>query len=402
MADNADLETQRIVAMDEDRQNGDADAMDGEVAAVNGNGEGGGEIEEQQDKPPEWNKNWRHDFKTTQGKMGFALENRRLFHDVTFLVGDGEEREEVTGHKTILAICSSVFEEMFYGEGVDQSPDEVELLEQEPSAFKAMLKYIYTQMYDEVNLLNAIGVLRASKTFDLPDLLEKTGEYLKANLTETNAVTFYQAAQEFGVEGLEKSAIEFLLNNFWSVAKGNDFMNMTFANLCKFLDEDRINISELDFFNALLRWAAAECERQDLKDTSENLRIVLQDALALIRFPLMSPKEFALEVVPKYILTPTEVITIFQHLSVGDDERSQLPAVFCKSESRKKLKLASASSAAVLVDKVKATRLRVRVRPCDRFLKRERGESEVVDLEDDPDYYPVKKTPNTGSKRVSH
>ena len=70
---------------------------------------------------------------------------------------------------------------------------------------------MYTQMYDEVNLLNAIGVLRASKTFDLPDLLEKTGEYLKANLTESNAVTFYQAAQEFEVEGLEKSAMEFLL-----------------------------------------------------------------------------------------------------------------------------------------------------------------------------------------------
>lgn len=99
MADNSDLETQRIVPMDEDRQNGGDDGMDGvAAAAVNGNGDaegGGGEIEEEANKPPEWNKNWRHDFKTTQGKMGFALENRRLFHDVTFLVGDGDDREEV-------------------------------------------------------------------------------------------------------------------------------------------------------------------------------------------------------------------------------------------------------------------------------------------------------------------
>jgi hypothetical protein len=351
--------------------------------------------------PPKWNNKWRHDYKSTIGKMGFALEHRKLFHDVTFIVGDGEEKEEVTGHKTILAICSSVFEEMFYGEEVQASPDEVELLEQEPSAFKAMLKYLYTQMYDEVNLLNAIGVLRASKTFDLPDLLEKTGEYLKANLTDSNAVTFYQAAQEFEVEGLEKSAMEFLLNNFWAVAKANDFMNMTYPNLCKFLDEDRINISELDFFNALLRWAEAECSRQDLKDTAENLRLVLQDALALIRFPLMTPREFALQVVPKYILTPTEVITIFQHLSVELDERSTLPAVFCKSESRKKLKLSSTQPTSNIIDKVKATRLRVRVRPCDRNLKRERDDI------DDEDYYPVvKSSPSTGgrsaSKRISH
>jgi hypothetical protein len=58
-----------------------------------------------------------------------------------------------------------------------------------------------------------------------------------------------------------------------------------------------------------------------MKDTSENLRSVLSDALALVRFTLMSPKEFALQVVPKFILSPIEVITIFQHLSVELEER---------------------------------------------------------------------------------
>jgi len=142
-------------------------------------------------------------------------------------------------------------------------------------------------------------------------------------------------------------------------------LNITFSNLCKFLDQDEINISELDFFNAVLRWAQHECERQDMKDTSENLRSVLSDALALVRFTLMSPKEFALQVVPKFILSPIEVITIFQHLSVELEERDGLPEVFCKSESRKKLRQSNPN---LLVQNLKSTRLRVRVRPCDRFI----------------------------------
>jgi len=38
------------------------------------------------------------------------------------------------------------------------------------------------------------------------------------------------------------------------VAKTDDFLNITYTNLCKFLDQDEINISELDFFNAVLRY----------------------------------------------------------------------------------------------------------------------------------------------------
>jgi hypothetical protein len=133
-----------------------------------------------------------------------------------------------------------------------------------------------------------------------------------------------------------------------------------------------------------------------LKDTSENLRGVLQEALTMIRFTLMSPKEFALQVVPKFILSPLEVITIFQHLSVDLDERDSLPAVFCKSESRKKLKYSSAAAAA-LVDNVKSTRLRVRIRPCDRF---------TAAVKKDPTWSPgggaSANTTTPSRKRTSH
>lgn len=50
--------------------------------------------------------------------------------------------------------------------------------------------------------------------------------------------------------------------------------------------------SELVVFKAAQTWAEAECERQELAPTVENLREVLGPALKLIRFPLMDVSEF--------------------------------------------------------------------------------------------------------------
>ena len=46
--------------------------------------------------------------------------------------------------------------------------------------------------------------------------------------------------------------------------------------------------------------------------------------------------------------------------------RDGLPEVFCKSESRKKIRQSNPN---LLVQNLKSTRLRVRVRPCDRFIQ---------------------------------
>jgi len=338
---------------------------------------------------PEFDNGWRTSRPSLTEKFSFALEHKRLFHDVVFAVG--EERVVMSAHKTILAIASPVFEDLFHGpkaSDVDES-EAIVLGDLEANAFRATLKFMYTGLFD-VDLLDAIGVLRAAKMFDLPQLLIKTGEFLIRNLTEQNAITFYQAAEVFDVKNLEESACSFLLNNFWAVAKTEDFLNITFQNLCKFLDMDEINISELEFFNAAMKWAKAQCDKTDQKDTSENLRGVLQEALTMIRFTLMSPKEFALQIVPRFILTPLEVITIFQHLSVEVEERDSLPAVFCKSESRKKLKF-NPGTGSQLIDNVKSTRLRVRIRPCDRF---------TAAVKKDPTYSPGSQS--TGRKRTSH
>lgn len=68
---------------------------------------------------------------------------------------------------------------------------------------------------------------------------------------------------------------------------------MRVETLCAVLQRDTLSIRENRLFGAVVRWADAECYRQQLPPTSENKQTVLGKALPLIRFPLMTVEEFA-------------------------------------------------------------------------------------------------------------
>lgn len=71
------------------------------------------------------------------------------------------------------------------------------------------------------------------------------------------------------------------------------FVFVCIDTLCAVLQRDTLSIRENRLFGAVVRWAEAECYRQQLPATSENKQKVLGKALPLIRFPLMTVEEFA-------------------------------------------------------------------------------------------------------------
>jgi len=60
------------------------------------------------------------------------------------------------------------------------------------------------------------------------------------------------------------------------------------------LRDNKLSISELDLFRAVLSWGKAECKREDKKE--EELPEVLKDVIHHIRFPLMQVQDIATEV----------------------------------------------------------------------------------------------------------
>jgi hypothetical protein len=85
-----------------------------------------------------------------------------------------------------------------------------------PSAFKALLRYLYTDAF-EFEDKDILSVMRKAKEYQLDRLYSHTVRYCHDNICEENVVNWLIDADEFGLEELRASALEFLALNFGAV-----------------------------------------------------------------------------------------------------------------------------------------------------------------------------------------
>jgi len=82
-------------------------------------------------------------------------------------------------------------------------------------------------------------------------------------------------------------------------------------------DVDTVLYDEILYF----RWANVECGRHTLRATPKHLRLVIKDALNLIRFPILSLDEFKGAVVSKEILSEKEIKEVTKYLEADVTDR---------------------------------------------------------------------------------
>ncbi|XP_060685485.1 BTB/POZ domain-containing protein 6-B isoform X3 [Hemiscyllium ocellatum] len=88
------------------------------------------------------NSNWQS-FYPTLRERNAMMYNNELMADVHFIVGPPGCTQRVPAHKYILAVGSSVFYAMFYGELAEDKPD-IHIPDVEPAAFLILLKCCLT------------------------------------------------------------------------------------------------------------------------------------------------------------------------------------------------------------------------------------------------------------------
>jgi hypothetical protein len=93
------------------------------------------------------------------------------------------------------------------------------------------------------------------------------------------------------------------------------------------LKSDKLCIDEIDLFKGVLRWAVCECKRQNLSDSLENKKKILDDILPLIRFPCMEMQELATFVSPTQLLPAPQLLELFTYVG-GKGNKKNLKVNF--------------------------------------------------------------------------
>jgi hypothetical protein len=169
---------------------------------------------------------------TRETEMAAMLEDPSC-SDVVFQI----EHAQITAHKNVLASRSEYFKTMFSsafkeGQGGDGGgavvasassssssssfAPSITIGETTPSAFKALLRYLYTDEF-EFKDQDVVNVMRKAKEYQLDRLYNQTVRYCHDNICEANVVVWLIEADEFQLEELRASTLTFFSQNLEAV-----------------------------------------------------------------------------------------------------------------------------------------------------------------------------------------
>ena len=241
--------------------------------------------------------------------------NSALLSDVKFIVPVSNGKSEskvIPAHKLVLAISSSVFFAMFYGQMAD-TRDSIELPDCDYESLLELFRFIYS---DEVELTgsNVMHVLYLAKKYFVSSLAEKCAEFLRKNLDASNVFTILPHAQKFEDKDLENRCWKVIEMHTEEAVTSDDFVVIERSLVESVVKREKLNVKEIELFKAVNRWAEKKIENQGIaSDGNAKRAIIGEEIVKEIRFPLMSQKEFVSFVVDSNILNMQEIVSMIKH-----------------------------------------------------------------------------------------
>ena len=261
--------------------------------------------------------NWQTELPTLVERTTFIFNNE-ILSDVKFVVpvsiGESESKKVIPAHKFVLAISSPVFFVMFYGQ-MAETKDSIELPDCDYESLLELFRFLYT---DKVNLSgnNVMQVLYLANKYIVPSLAKKCTEYLRDNLNASNVFFILPHARKFENKDLEDRCWKVIKEQTEEAVTSDEFFKVERSVVESIMKREKLSVTELELFKAVDRWATAEVQRQGFTpDGKTKRRILGEDIVKAIRFPLILMKDFMSVVFDSDILTFHEVGNMMKHYS---------------------------------------------------------------------------------------
>ena len=211
------------------------------------------------------------------------LYEKKIHSDVTFLVGS--EKVSVKAHKLILAAKSDVMERMLYGNWTESRQSEVSLPKTDPTAFEALLEYIYTGRVVEFDVSCLPILVKVCDYFDVKSLQKECLKWLYDNVDCTNVCKYLGLSERFD-GSLHAKCQSILTAETDRVLESDAFATDTEPQYVRSLvQNDAIKTTEFQLFSGLLRWGKNEQPDRDIKEFLPHIRFRLMtlDELERVR-----------------------------------------------------------------------------------------------------------------------
>ncbi|XP_061652172.1 BTB/POZ domain-containing protein 6-B-like [Phyllopteryx taeniolatus] len=267
-------------------------------------------------------RSWQGSHPTLRERNALMFNNE-LMADVHFVVGPPGGWQKVPAHKYVLAVGSSVFCAMFYGDLAEEEAD-IHIPDVEPAAFLILLKYMYS---DEIELEadTVLATLYAAKKYIVPALARACVDFLETSLEAKNACVLLSQSRLFEEPELTQRCWEVIDAQAEPALRSEGFCEIDAPTLEIILRRETLNAKEAAVFEAVTSWAAAECRRRGLGPGARNRRRVLGKALFLVRIPTMSLEEFADGAAQSDILTLEETRNLFLWYTAANKPHVDFP-----------------------------------------------------------------------------
>ncbi|KAJ1070034.1 hypothetical protein K5549_020230, partial [Capra hircus] len=270
--------------------------------------------------------NWQATKASLKERFAF-LFNSELLSDVRFVLGKGRGcghgiyASSGSSHCFILKVMSGlIFKLRLLAEALSlyETSLPADLLPH--VIFHLLPRFLYS---DEVQIgpETVMTTLYTAKKYAVPALEAHCVEFLTKHLRADNAFMLLTQARLFDEPQLASLCLDTIDKNTMDAISAEGFTDIDIDTLCAVLERDTLSIRECRLFGAVVRWAEAECQRQQLPMTFGNKQKVLGKALSLIRFPLMTIEEFAAGPAQSGILSDREVVNLFLHFTVNPKPR---------------------------------------------------------------------------------
>ena len=182
--------------------------------------------------------------------------------DVTLVVSDSKE---IKVHRGVLSEASLFFEKLLNTNMRESNEAVINLEMLTESCLRDILEYIYTGAILVLNDDMAQELLGMADYLVLPNLKTLASKYLIDHISANSSISSYYLAEKYHCEELLSVSKTFILANFTTVAKTEDFLNLPGKEVKMWISSDDIQVSaEEDVFKIILRWIGhVKIERND-------------------------------------------------------------------------------------------------------------------------------------------